>query len=457
MLYNLKVAGIPKRYDVAIIGAGPAGLFAAYKLASCGVKNIAVIEKGSSLEKRKRSKEMFGVGGAGLYSDGKLILSPVYGKTNLLEFVSREKGEKIIDEIENVFYKTGFKEKAYPRDWQKAKDLKTKCQKYGINMYLVRQLHLGSDNSIKYINGIVSFLVKNKVKIITNTEIASLEKQQGKISAAITTKGEKIKAKYFLAAPGRPGNIWFTKQAEKLGLNLEHQPIEVGVRIEFPKEIIAKISKVIYEPALYFYTETYDDYLRTFCVVPNGFVAIEHYKNFVCVNGHGYKNKNSLNGNMAILVKVSLSQPTTNTTEYGESICELANTIGNGKPILQRYVDFKRHRRSTWERLEKAYTKPTLTDVTPGDIGMALPHRIVTNLEEGIEKINKIIPGIASGSTLLYAPEVKFYSARIKTNAILQTEIRNLFAAGDGAGVSGNIVGAAATGIIAAEAIARKI
>ncbi len=186
------------------------------------------------------------------------------------------------------------------------------------------------------------------------------------------------------------------------------------------------------------------------------FVVKETYRNFVCVNGHANKKSYSVNGNFALLVKVSLSEPITNTIIYGESVCQLANTIGGGKPILQRYIDFQQERRSTWSRIKKAYIQPTLTDVTPGDIGMALPHRIVTNLKEGIEKLDRIIPGIACSSTLLYAPEVKFFSAQIKTNSGLKTKIDNLFVAGDGAGVSGNIVGAAATGIIAAKEIASR-
>ena len=442
-------------YDVVIIGAGPAGLFAALELREKGIKKIAIVEKGPSVEKRSRRQVMFGVGGAGLYSDGKLILSPSYGKTNILEFVPSREGKEIVRKIEDIFRQVGVREKAWPHDMDQARKLKIKCQQRGINMLLVRQLHIGSDRGVSYIKAIVEKLKQLGVAILTDTEIVSFEKKKNLIKVALTENGERIKANYFLVAPGRAGNIWLMEEAGKMGLKLEYRPIEIGVRIETTKEILEKACRIIYEPALVFYTQTYDDYVRTFCVVPNGFVVKEDYKDFVSVNGHAFKNKFSANGNFALLVKVSLSEPITNTIAYGESICHLANTIGDGKPILQRYGDFRRRRRSTWERLEKSFVSPTFTNVTPGDISMALPYRIVADLEEGIEKINQIIPGISSDSTLLYAPEVKFYSARLEVDSSLRTKIDNLFVAGDGAGVSGNIVGAAATGIIAARGIVK--
>ena len=226
--------------------------------------------------------------------------------------------------------------------------------------------------------------------------------------------------------------------------------------IETHAETLKEICEVIYDPTFYFCSHSFDDRLRTFCTNRTGYVAEEKYKDFVCVNGHSYSNKKSHNANFALLNKISLSEPVTNTIAYGESICKLASTIGGGKPILQRFIDLKRHHRSTWKRLEKSYVSPTLKDVTPGDISMAFPYRVVTNLVEGIEKLNKIMPGLANDSTLIYAPEVKFFSARPKVNNHLETEIKNIYVAGDGAGVSGNIVGAAATGLIAARGILGK-
>jgi len=134
----------------------------------------------------------------------------------------------------------------------------------------------------------------------------------------------------------------------------------------------------------------------------------------------------------------------------------LATTIGGGKPLLQRLGDLRRGRRSTWSRIRKSDVEPTLRHVTPGDIAMALPHRVVTNIIEGLEKLDKVLPGVASDHTLLYAPEIKYYAMKVEVNKNLETSIENIFAAGDGAGLSRDIVNAAATGILAARGILKK-
>ncbi len=226
--------------------------------------------------------------------------------------------------------------------------------------------------------------------------------------------------------------------------------------MEVPNEIMDDVTDIIYDPTFFIYTDTYDDQVRTFCTNKGGFVVKEQYEDFVCVNGHAFKNKKSDNTNFAFLSKIDLTEPVTDTLKYGTSIGRLATTIGGGKPIIQRFIDLKKGRRSTWKRIHKSYVTPTLKDVTPGDISMAMPSRIVTNIIEGLEKLNSVIPGIASNSTLLYAPEIKFFSIRIDTNSELETQIKGLYVAGDGVGVSGNIVGAAATGIIAARSIKNK-
>ena len=197
----------------------------------------------------------------------------------------------------------------------------------------------------------------------------------------------------------------------------------------------------------------FNDFARTFCTNERGFVVKEDYTDFIGVNGHSLKTKESENTNFAFLVKVGLTKPVENTTKYGRSIAKLATTIGGGKPILQRMGDLRRGRRSTWARIERNLVRNTLTDVTPGDISMALPHRITMDIIEGLEKLNEIIPGVASDSTLLYAPEIKFYAMRIKVDGNMETTVKNLFAAGDGSGLSRDIVNAASTGILAARGV----
>jgi hypothetical protein len=244
-----------------------------------------------------------------------------------------------------------------------------------------------------------------------------------------------------------------THVARRHGIDIRYRGVEIGVRVEVPCRILDPITSVIYDPTIFIATHTYDDQVRTFCTNRRGFVVAEDYESFVCVNGHATKNERSNNSNFAFLSKVELTEPVTDTLKYGQSVGSMATTIGGGKPILQRFGDLRMGRRSTWTRIGKSYVAPTLKDVSPGDISMALPHRVVTNIIEGLTKLNLVIPGVAADSTLIYAPEIKFFSTQIITNTRLETSIKGLFVAGDGAGVAGNIVGAAATGIIAARNI----
>lgn len=441
-----------KKYKVIIVGAGPAGLFASYELVKSDFKDILLLDKGKKVYQRERKDVLWGVGGAGLFSDGKLNFTPRLGKTDLTEFLGLPEAEKLIDEVEEVLKNLGIIGKIYPADFKKARAYQALAKKLGLDLQVARQRHLGSDNLPKYVAKMEKYLVDKGVCLLTEAEALKILARKGKIIGISTNKGE-FETEKLVIAPGRSGNNWLTGELGALGMELEQKAIEIGVRIEVPSEVLADICQIIYDPAIYFRTESFDDQLRTFCTNPTGFVAEEHYKEFVCVNGHAYRSKHSENANFALLDKVSLTEPVTDTIAYGESICKLASTIGGGKPILQRLADFKRHRRSTWERLAKGYVKPTLKEVTPGDIGMALPYRIVVNLLEGIEKLDRMMPGLASDSTLLYAPEVKFFSVRPKVNNHLETKIKGLYVAGDGAGVSGNIVGAAATGMIAARGI----
>ena len=239
-------------------------------------------------------------------------------------------------------------------------------------------------------------------------------------------------------------------------MELQQRGIEVGVRVETHNDVMSDLTDVIYDPTFFVQTQRYDDQTRTFCTNPAGFITLENYQDFVCVNGHAYRNRKSDNTNFAFLSRVILTDPVSDSHGYGVAIGKLATLIGGGKPILQRLGDLRRGRRSTWQRIHNGYVEPTLTEVTPGDIAMALPGRIVTNLVEGLEQLNLVVPGIADDSTLLYAPEIKFFSTQVATSSDLETSVSNLFVAGDGPGVSGNIVSAAATGIIPAKAIVKK-
>ncbi|MFA7577572.1 MAG: FAD-dependent oxidoreductase [Candidatus Muiribacteriota bacterium] len=454
------------KYDVLIIGAGPAGLFAAYTLADTDLK-VGVVDSGRApLDRDCPIKTtnvcvncnpchiMAGVGGAGLFSDGKLNFISKLGKTDLTKYIPLDEADKLIDETEKIFTQFSMDGDIYPTNQEKALKIREKAMKAGIDLLLIKQKHLGSDMLPKYINDMMEYLKNKKVEFILNTEVKTIEVQNKKIKGVNTDNGF-IEADKIIAAPGRIGAKWLYKDCLRLGLSVDYQPVEVGVRVEVPNEIMNETTDTIYDPTFFIYGDTYDDQVRTFCTNRGGFVAKENYQDFICVNGHAEKNKKSRNTNFAFLSKVTLTEPMNDTFKYGKAIGNLATVIGGGKPILQRFGDLKRGRRSTWQRINNSHLVPTLKDVTPGDLGMAMPRRIVTNLIEGLQKLDLVIPGIASNSTLLYAPEIKFFSTEIH-NECLKTEIDGLYVAGDGGGVAGNIVSAAATGVLAARELLKR-
>ncbi|RKX72476.1 FAD-dependent oxidoreductase, partial [candidate division TA06 bacterium] len=429
-----------KKYDIIIIGAGPAGLFAAYELIDSG-KSILIIDKGKSINSRKcpilekitdkcvNCKPcgiMSGVGGAGLFSDGKLNFIHKLGKTDLTEFMNEKDACNLIDYTETIFNKFNMNGETFPASMEKAKEIKGEAKRAGIDLLIIKQKHLGSDRLPGYITGVVSELENKGVEIIVNREVLDLIVVDNTIKGVVTDKGN-IFSEYIIAAPGRVGARWLAKIANKLKIKTRQRGIEVGVRVEIPAEVSQPITDTIYDPTFFIYTDTYDDLIRTFCTNRNGFVARESYVDFACVNGYANKDTKSENTNFAFLSTVVLTHPVTDTYKYGLSIGRLSSTIGGGKPIIQRLIDLKRGRRSTWERINKSYIKLTFADVTPGDISMALPHRIVTNVLEGLNKLNRIIPGVTSNETLIYAPEIKFFSVQISTKGRLETSIKNLF------------------------------
>jgi hypothetical protein len=368
----------------------------------------------------------------------------------------RREAQALIDETEAIFNRFGMDGEVYPTDMPKAEAIRKTAKQNGINLLIIKQKHLGSDHLPTHIARFHDHLIANKVRIHTDEEALSISASDGQITGLVTDKGE-YRTSNLILAPGRVGAEWVSKQAQALGIGLSQRGIEIGVRVEVHNDIMHDLCKVIYDPTFFIRTPKYDDETRTFCTNRGGFVSTESYKNFVCVNGHALMDRKSDNTNFAFLSKVILTEPVTDNLAYGESVGYLSSLIGGGKPILQRFGDLKRGRRSTWSRIRNSYIEPTLPDVVCGDIAMTLPERILTNLVEGLEKLDRVVPGVTNDETLLYAPEIKFFSTQIDSSSDLETEISGMFIAGDGPGVAGNIVSAAATGLIPAKAIVRRL
>lgn len=439
-----------KEYDIIVVGAGPAGIFACLELIKLNKKfKIALIEKGDRIEDRKINSVMFGFGGAGTYSDGKLHYSPVLSHERVLHLIEVDKYQRILDEVDQIFMDNGVDSEEYPKGNKEVEKLVEEAQIHDIELIVRRIKHVGTDKLKKIISKFQSDLEKSGVEIITNTVVEDIIMKKSEVIGVQTSKGDYYSDKV-LVAPGRGMAEWFQKMCDKNKVEYIFDMVEVGVRVEFPSYVMRRHAEILYEIAFKIRTTTFDDIIRTFCPNPNGFVAIERYENFICVNGYSNSDHVSKNSNFAFLSEVHLTEPVENSMLYAKSIAELATTIGGGKPVLQRLADLRKGRRTTESRLKKSLITPTLKEYTPGDISMALPHRVVTNIIEGLEIMENVMPGINTGSTLLYAPEVKFRSSKIKTDVRMETSIKNLFVAGDASGMAGSITGAAATGIMAA-------
>ena len=461
-------------YDVVIIGAGPAGLFTAYELINKNGKlKIAILDRGSNVDSRVCPMNKFkvpckncnpcailsGYGGAGTFSDGKLNFIPKLGKSDLTKYMSESESYKLIDETEEIFNKFKMDAEVYPSNIKEAEEIRRKVAIAGAKLLIIKQKHLGSDHLPKYISGICEYLKKMKVTLLDRCNVEDIVKAKNSYDI-IYTKGkkeEKITSKYVVVAPGRTGAKWVQELADKYNIPYTSKSIEVGVRVEVRKDIMKEITDIIYDPTIFIKTKTYGDEIRTFCTNPGGFVAKENYYGYICVNGHALKDVKSNNTNFAFISKVNLTQPVTNTRLYGESIAKIANVLGDGKPIIQNLKDLKSGRRSEWHRLNKGFIEPTLKDCVAGDLALVLPHRIITNILEGLEVLDKIIPGINNDDTLLYGPEIKFFSNEIETDNNFKLKGDNIYFIGDGSGKAGNIVTAAATGLIAARDIINKL
>ncbi|MDD6403752.1 MAG: FAD-dependent oxidoreductase [Mollicutes bacterium] len=463
------------KYDVIIIGAGPAGLFSAYELITKNKKlKIALLDKGSSVEYRicPMNKKgvpcqncnpcaiLAGYGGAGTFSDGKLNFIPRLGKSDLTKYMSESDACKLIDETEEIFNKFKMDADVYPSNMDEAIEIRKKVAIAGSKLLLIKQKHLGSDHLPEYIQGICDYLEDKGVTLIERANVIDIKTESETKHLVTYEKGKKsevIEGKNIIVAPGRTGAKWIQELADKYGIPYLSQSIEIGVRVEVRRDIMEDITNIIYDPTIFIKTDTYGDEIRTFCTNPGGFVAKENYYGYICVNGHALKDIKSNNTNFAFISKVTLTEPVTNTRLYGESIARIANVLGDGKPIIQSLKDLKNGRRSEWHRINKGFIEPTLKDCVAGDLALVMPHRIITNILEGLEKLDKIIPGVNNDDTLLYGPEIKFFSNEIQTDNNFKLEKANVYFIGDGAGKAGNIVTAAATGLVAARDILERV
>lgn len=305
-------------YDVIIIGAGPAGIFTSITLAEMGIGKVLHIEQGKDIDKRDRrsGRDMLcGWGGAGAYSDGKLNLSTEVGGF-LNEFMPTKKLEVLLGKADKIYLRYGAPEKIFGANLSEMETLSANARKVGLTFVPTVIRHMGTENCVSVLKKMRQDLSD---KVSTRTECGAQEilTHKNKVTGVRLADGQVINSRFVVAAPGRIGAGWMKSQADLLNLSSVHSPVDIGLRIEAPAPIIEPLTKEAYEAKLIYYSKTFDDKVRTFCMNPYGEVVLEQSDDIITVNGHSYSQKKSDNTNFALLVSSTFTEPFHNPIEYG--------------------------------------------------------------------------------------------------------------------------------------------
>ncbi|MCD6310663.1 MAG: NAD(P)/FAD-dependent oxidoreductase [Candidatus Eremiobacteraeota bacterium] len=456
-----------KKYDVIIVGAGPAGIFCAVEMVTGNNLKILILERGKDISKRKcpvrgTTKNcihctpcdlLCGWGGAGAFSDGKLTLSTDVGG-NLTKFVSESIARELIKTADDLYLKFGAPTEVFGADEDDIKELQKKASLANLILIPYHLRHLGTEKCIEILRAIEEHL-HDRVDIQTESEVEKILVKDGRATGVKLKDGTTFQGNYIVVAPGRHGSEWLTSEATRLKLDTFINPVDIGLRVEVPATVAEPITHGVYESKFIYYSKSFDDKIRTFCMCPYGEVASEYSDGIVTVNGHSYKDKKTDNTNFALLVSKTFTHPFKDPIAYGQYIARLANILSGGV-MVQRLGDLQLGRRSTRERIKKSLVKPTLKGATPGDLSLVFPYRHLSSLLEMLDALDMVAPGINSRHTLLYGVEVKFYSTRWVVDSNLETKIGNLFVAGDGAGITRGLIQASASGILVAREIKKR-
>lgn len=441
-------------YDVAIVGAGPGGIFSAFELKKLYPElKVIVFEQGHELKKRrcpspdhcincKTCAIMSGFGGAGAFSDGKYNITNDFGG-NLYEYIGKEQAIELMKYVDDINMTHGGEgTRMFSTAGSRFKKL---CMQNKLTLLDASVRHLGTDINYVVLENLYNELCEKGVEFLFDTPVTEIRE-----GFEVIYDGGSVTAKRVILSVGRSGSKWMEKVCSDLNIKTSSNRVDLGVRVELPAVIFDHLTDELYESKIVYRTEKFEDNVRTFCMNPNGWVVNENTNGIVTVNGHSFEDpaKKTANTNFALLVSKHFSEPFKDSNGYGESIARLSNMLGGGV-IVQRFGDLERGRRSTVKRIEECTVRPTL-NATPGDLSLVLPKRILDGIIEMIHALDKIAPGTANDDTLLYGVEVKFYNMEVKLDENLRTNIPGLYVIGDGSGVTHSLSHASASGVFVA-------
>ncbi len=455
------------KYDLIIVGAGPAGIFTALELLRRGSRaNILLVEKGKPVEKRHCPKAETGVcvnckptcaittgfSGAGAFSDGKLSLSYQVGG-ELPDLIGADTAQALIDYADGIYLEFGADPHIEGRyDSPEIKEIRKRAIHAGLQLVDCPIRHLGTEKAQQLYLNIQNHLLAAGVEIRFETECENILLENGAcvgVRLRAGGKAEEVRAPQVVIATGRRGADWLEKLCAEHGIAHKPGTVDIGVRVECRSEIMETVNKVLYEGKLIGWPKPWKNKVRTFCQNPGGFVAQENYDNdLAVVNGHSFKEKKSENTNLAILVSHNFTEPFNQPIAYAQKVGELTNMLGAGHIMVQRYGDILDGKRTWPKELAFSNVRPTLKDAVAGDITAAMPYRAMVNIIEFIRMMDEVVPGFASPETLLYSPELKFYSNRVRMDPNLETNIPGLHCLGDSSGWTRGLMMSSVMGVL---------